>query len=294
MIHRPVLLQEVINALQLAPNDNIIDGTLGEGGHAAHILSLIAPHGILLGIDRDSGQIERANTYLAAYQERVLFVHSSFAHIADIAGQYPYTWKGIFLDLGWSQVHIEDTKRGFSFQKDEPLDMRYDRREKLTAAQIVSTYREEKLITLLQEYGDESFAKRIAKEIVNSRRHKKITGTFQLVEIIKKATPVWYHHRKIHPATKTFQALRIAVNHEYEEIEQGLEGAIDILSPGGVLVIITFHSGEDRVVKRKLQNFQKNEIGKMIPKKPVTPSFKEQQQNPRSRSAKLRIFHIKS
>lgn len=294
MIHISVLSQEVIDALALHPGDNIIDGTLGEAGHACLILSHTAPQGFLLGLDRDNEQLERAKEQLHPYQGRYTLIQESFGNLAALLREHQeltdYAWQGILLDLGWSQAQMEVAARGFTFSKDEPLDMRYNTSEKLTAAQIVSTYTEEQLVQLLFIYGQERFARRIARNIVEQRKKEHINRTFQLVDIITIATPSWYHHTRIHPATKTFQALRIAVNNEYQELEKGLMQGMEVLAPKGRLVVITFHSGEDRIVKHTFLSFQKNEKGIVLTKKPIIPSKEEIGKNFRARSAKLRIF----
>lgn len=294
MIHIPVLLREVMGALALKAGSNVIDATLGEGGHALTILERIGPTGMLLGFDRDSQQLERAKQILKDFEKQVLLVNEAFSNVKKLIEEHPdykqYSWSGILFDLGWSQAQMEKGGRGFTFLKDEPLDMRYDPKEKVSAAIIVNTYKQEAIADILRRYGEERFADRIASQLHSERKQKPITSTFQLIEIIKKTTPFWYHHRKIHYATKVFQALRIAVNNEYGQIEEGLEGGLQMICPGGRVVVISFHSGEDRIVKNTFREFQKNKRGSILTKKPIIPSLEEKRSNPRARSAKLRVF----
>jgi len=298
MVHSPVLLSEVIDFLVSAPGKHYIDATVGEGGHAKAILEKTAPSGILLGIDRDGDQIQRAKENLLAFGKRVVLRKGSFGGLKMIA--YGITknnvWNGILFDLGWSLMQKERSGRGFTFQSDEPLDMRYEAMSKeenaLTATKILNEWKENDIETMLMQYSKEHFAKAIARAIITTRRKVPIRTTLELVSIIKGATPVWYHHRRIHLAAKTFQALRIAVNREFEEIQKGLEDSIDLLSEKGRLVVISFHSGEDRMVKNMFKKFAHEGHGIIVTKKPVTPSFEERQGNPHCRSAKLRVFEF--
>jgi len=297
MVHTPVLLEEVIAMLDPQPGDCFIDATVGEGGHAEAILERISPSGVLLCIDRDNDQLERARTNLARFGDQVIFCNGSFGDIQSIVVglDNPATprWKGILMDLGWSLAQKERSGRGFTFQEDEPLDMRYDTSEHTgtqSAQEIINTWPVEKLERMLREYGQERFARNIALAIGEARKSHPLTSTFQLRAVIEQATPLWYGHRRIPPATKTFQALRIAVNQEFEELEKGLAGAMNLLSAGGKLIIISFHSGEDRIVKHALKAFAKEGMGTVLTKKPVIASPDERERNPRSRSAKMRAF----
>ncbi len=297
MIHTPVLLKEVLEILDPKPNRHFIDATIGEGGHAKSILEKTTPGGMLLGIDRDIQQIERARKELSKFQKRIIFINDSFGNLSYILeGQEEVkgiSWQGIIFDLGWSQAQIEGSGRGLSFTRNEPLDMRYGRNEKIfSAEEIVNKWRREDIEGIIRDYGEERFAKGISEGIVRSRKEKSITTTFQLADIIKKATPSWYHHRRIHAATKTFQALRIAVNDEYGQIEKGLRAACSILAKKGTIVAMSFHSGEDRVVKNCFKTFSSSGLGIIITKKPIRPSEEEIKHNPHSRSAKLRAFKV--
>lgn len=279
MNHIPVLASEVIDGLKLAPGQTIIDGTLGLGGHAALILDQIGPDGQLIGIDRDARNLELAKERLAKYGERVQYVHSSFSTMDKLDVQAD----GILLDLGFSSVHVDAPERGFSFQHDGPLDMRYDVKQELTAEAIVNGWSKDELADLLRRLGEEPQARRIANAIFDARRAKRITSTVQLADIVSAVVP---RRGKTHPATKTFQALRLAVNDELGEVERGLEATVTTLKPGGILAVITFHSLEDRLVKHWLKQRPEFEI---MTKKPIVPGRPEIVANPRSRSAKLRL-----
>ncbi|PJA02423.1 16S rRNA (cytosine(1402)-N(4))-methyltransferase [bacterium (Candidatus Gribaldobacteria) CG_4_10_14_0_2_um_filter_36_18] len=296
MTHIPVLQKEVIDYLDPKPNENFIDATIGEGGHTAAILEKNKPNGKVLGIEIDPEILEKFK-----FQDRLILVNDSYVNLKNIIEKYNFgPIKGILFDLGMSSWHLEESGRGFSFQKDEPLDMRYDeslkfkvQSSKLTAEEILNKWRGEELEKILREYGQERFAQGIAKKIIETRRIRPIKTTFQLVEIIKRATPSWYHHQRKHFATKTFQALRITVNNELENIKKGLEEALDVLGDGGRLVVISFHSLEDRIVKNFFSTFAKDYEGQerkieILTKKPIRPSLEEIKTNKRSRSAKLR------
>lgn len=287
MIHIPVLQKEVIQYLDPKPNENFVDATIGEGGHTTLILAKNRPKGKVLGIDTDPEQME--NIKHIELKDRLILVNDSYANLKEIVKKYNFkSIKGILFDLGISSWHLEESGRGFSFQREEPLDMRFNQKSRLQAKDIVNTWPEKEIGQILREYGEERFSRRIAKEIVETRKKNPIKSTFQLVELIKKSTPSWYQRKRIHFATKTFQALRIAVNNELETIKQGLEQALDILEKGGRLVAISFHSLEDRIVKNFLKEKAKQGIIKVETKKPIKPCFEEIKTNKRSRSAKLR------
>lgn len=279
MQHIPVLAAEVIEGLQLQPGQTIVDGTLGLGGHTALILERLGPSGSVIGIDRDARNLELAKARLAEFGDRVRYVHSSFSAMDTLNVQAD----GILLDLGFSSVHVDDASRGFSFQNDGPLDMRYDTNGELTAEIIVNGWSKDDLANLLRRLGEEPAAHRIAKAIFDTRRAQRITTTAQLAEIIGAVVP---RRGKAHPATKTFQALRLAVNDELGEVEKGLVAAAKVLKPGGRLAVITFHSLEDRLVKHWLKASNDFEV---MGKKPIVPGRPEILTNPRARSAKLRL-----
>ncbi|MBI3420502.1 MAG: 16S rRNA (cytosine(1402)-N(4))-methyltransferase RsmH [Candidatus Sungbacteria bacterium] len=294
MVHIPVLLEEVIEALDPKSGEDFIDATVGEGGHAEAILEKISPSGVLLCIDRDSDQLERARANLARFGERAILRNGSFSDIQSIAaGLGNGIWKGILIDLGWSSAQKERSGRGFTFQNDEPLDMRYDdgaESNTQSAKDIINAWSLEEIELILREYGQERFAGSIARAIGEARKKGPLISTFQLRAVVEGATPSWYKHRRIPPATKTFQALRIAVNQEFEELEKGLEGAVNLLPAGGKLIVISFHSGEDRIVKNALKALAKEQRGAVLTKKPIIASSEERERNPRSRSAKMRAF----
>ena len=283
--HIPVLLEETIEALAVQPGGRYIDGTLGAGGHAAAILDHSSPGGQLLGIDADPEAITVARARLEAYSSSTLLVNENFADLQAICIRYDFLpVHGILFDLGLSSLQLNSSGRGFSFQRDEPLDMRLSPNQQVTAADIVNTSSEAELAQLIKSFGEESHSHKIAHCIVQQR---PIETTLQLTQTIEQA--IGGRRGRIHPATKTFQALRIAVNREFEHLQSALEQAIDLLGFGGRLVVISYHSLDDRIVKRFMQQ-QSGEKAclRLVNKKVITPSLAEVQLNPRSRSAKLR------
>lgn len=287
-MHTPVLLKEVIGCLNPQPNENFVDCTCGFAGHSKAILEKNGPDGKVLGIEWDSDVFEEIKQQNI---ERLVLANDSYRNLKKIIEQQNFgTVSGILLDLGMSSWDIERSGRGFSFQKDEPLDMRYARemQNDLTAQTIVNEWPEGEIKKILQEYGEELFAGSIAGGIAKARESENIITTFQLVDIIKKNTPVWYSRRKIHPATKTFQALRIAVNDELANLREVLPQAIDCLTAGGRLAIVSFHPLEDAIVKKFFKEYSKSGILKSITKKSVRPLWSEITDNPRARSSRLR------
>ena len=288
MIHKPVLVKEVLEYLSPKPNENFIDCTVGEGGHAEVILEKTGLNGKVLGIDLDQNQINNCKLNLAKFKERAILVNDSYGNLKDIVEKNSFEpVNGILLDLGMSSAQLEST-RGFSFQKDQPLDMRYNNISDLTAEIIINDWQEEQIKKILEEYGEERFAKQVAKKITEERKRKRIESTFQLTDIIKKAIPAKFQNNRIHCATRTFQALRIAVNGELNNLEKVLPKIVSILEPQGRLAIISFHSLEDRLVKNFLKNKEKERNIKILTKSPITADFEELRKNSRSRSAKLR------
>ncbi|MBU0531734.1 MAG: 16S rRNA (cytosine(1402)-N(4))-methyltransferase RsmH [Candidatus Uhrbacteria bacterium] len=286
--HIPVLLEETLEYLDPKPDQDFIDGTFGLGGHAGAILARTAPKGRLLGIDKDENNLDRGLERLKGYGKRLTLAHDSFKNIKSQAydhGFYPVD--GIVLDLGFSSVHIEDASRGFSFRAEGPLDMRYDQTQALTAEQIVNEWSQEDLAKIFRQLGEERNALKIAAAIVQERQREPVATTTALAKIILSAVPNRGKHERIHPATRAFQALRIAVNHELEDLEVVLPIALDVLKPGGRLVVISFHSLEDRIVKQFFKSHQGTDL-EILTKKVVKPSREEILANPRSRSAKLR------
>lgn len=294
MIHVPVLLKEVVQYLNPRPNQNFIDCTLGGGGHAEAILENISPSGRLLGIDCNEGSLKLAEKRLERFRNRCIFVCNNFVNLTKIIRENSFiSISGVLFDLGLSSYLLEESKKGFSFRKDEYLDMRYGQlpgiSQQLTAADIVNTYPEKELIEIFKKYGEERYTRRIAQEIVQTRKKEKIDTTSKLVDVILRAIPLNYKRRRIHPATKVFQSLRIAVNNELENLKEVLPQAIKILEPKGRLIVISYHSLEDRIVKNFFRERSRENILKIITKKPVTPTREEIIANPRSRSAKMRV-----
>ena len=297
MRHQPVLKNEVLEYLKPTPGENFIDCTFGFGGHSFAILEKIKPDGKVLGIEADEKEIEILEK--GGLNERLVLVRGNFSDLRKIAQENNFSpVNGILFDLGFSSWQIEASGRGFSFQKDEPLDMRLDTRALMTAKQIVNSWPKEKLAEIFRENGEERYALRIADLIYQSRRRKEIETTSQLVEIIRKAVPFAYQRRKIprsgkpqggkHFATKTFQALRIAVNDELGNLEKALPQALELLEKGGRLAVISFQSLEDRLAKNFLREEKRKNTLKILTPKPVRPSLEEIRENPRSRSAKRR------
>ncbi len=290
MIHTAVLKKEVLELLSPSQNENFVDCTIGEGGHSTLILERNKPDGKALGIDLDPQQISASQWLEVNFKDRIILVNDSYVNLQEIVERNDFqTVNGILLDIGMSSAQLERSEKGFSFKLDQGLDMRYsDDDSYLTAEKIVNEWTEERIAGILAEYGEEKFAKKIAKNIVEQRKQGRIKTTFQLIEIIKDATPAAYWRGKIHYATRTFQALRIAANDELENLKRVLPQAISVLSPGGRLVVISFHSLEDRIVKNFFKKTAEEGIIKILTKKPVTASSQELRENPRSRSAKLR------
>ncbi len=280
--HVPVLLKEVVAWLDPKSNENFIDATFGLGGHSRALLEKNGPKGKVLAIEADRLLIENFN-------DRLILANDNFSNLAAIVARNRFgPISGILMDLGISSWHLENAKRGFSFLKDEPLDMRVGNNE-LTAEYIVNNWPETELEKVLREYGEEKFAGRIAENICRARKTKVIKTTFQLAEIIKRSVPANYENRRINPATRTFLALRIAVNQELENLEKALPQAIEILKKNGRLAVIAFNSLEDRIVKNFLKNKADEGAIEILTKKPVMASPQEIITNPRSRSAKLRV-----
>jgi 16S rRNA (cytosine1402-N4)-methyltransferase len=281
--------EEIIRFFTPQPGEDFVDCTVGLGGHAMAILERNKPDGRVLGIDFDSTILENLKRKISGtdLERRLILVCDNFANLETIAKNHGFTGvSGVLFDLGLSSWHLEASGRGFSFWRDEPLDMRYSpQKGDLTAEIIVNTWSLRDIEYVLRVYGEERFAHRIAREIVNSR---PLRTTVDLVMAIERATPAWYHRRKTHFATKTFQALRIAVNNELENLEKALPQALGILRSGGKLAVIAFHSLEDRIVKNFLKAKAKDGAVKILTKKPVRPLKEEIAQNPRARSAKLR------
>lgn len=299
-VHKSALLEEVIKYLNPKPGDQIIDATLDGGGHSMSIVEQIAPDGKVLGVEWDNELLKEFKTKIqkSKFKNNIILVNDNYVNIAKIIHEYNFRPNGILFDLGLSSWHYEKSGRGFSFKKDEPLDMRYNPNDNqkiknLTAAEIVNTYSEEELERVFKEYGEEQFSKQIARNTIFARKRKLILRTVDLVEVVSQSIPEWYRsagwRKKIHFATKTFQALRIEVNSELENIERGISSAIDVLESGGRLVVISFHGLEDKIVREIFKNKTKERVVKFVIKGTIRPSWKERKSNPRSRSAKMKI-----
>lgn len=298
MSHVPVLLKEVIHYLNPQPNENFIDATIGEAGHTMAILDKNKPNGKVLGIEINPDlfqklqRIENEDSKLNV-KERLIVVNDSYANLKEIVrNNNVQPIHGIIFDLGICSWQIESSGKGFSYQKDEPLDMRFNPNQDLTAAEIINFWEIEKIEQILREYGEERYSHRIVVALKEARKKERIVGTQQLVDLLKKTLPKNYDNRRIHFATRVFQALRIAVNKELENVEEGLKQAVQILEPKGKIIVISFHSLEDRIAKRFFKGQEKNNELQILTKKPISPSIEEIKKNPRSRSAKLRAAQI--
>lgn len=307
--HKSVLLKETVDSLNLKPGGTYVDGTLGGGGHAFEVLTRLGGKGRLIGIDQDADAIKAASERLACFQEQVTIVRDNYRNIRTVLEDLGIPQvDGIYLDLGVSSYQLDNEERGFTYRVDAPLDMRMDQRQTQTASDIVNGYEERELYRIIRDYGEDKFAKNIAKHIVAARQQSPIMTTGQLTQIIRESIPMKIQAAGGHPAKRTFQAIRIELNKELDVLRDSLDGMIDLLDDGGRLCIITFHSLEDRIVKtifRKNENpctcppdfpvcvCGKKSKGRVITRKPILPSDEEMEENPRSKSAKLRIFEKK-
>lgn len=291
--HTSVLLNESIAGLNLGANDVAIDATVGQGGHAGRISDIVGARGTVLALDADESSLARAQEKLQGAVSHLIFLHGNFRNIKEHAQRAGVSFAdAIIFDLGWHSGQLQ-SGRGFSFNEDAPLLMTLAEKPEayqVTAKDIIGNWEEDDLVTLFREMGGETFAGRIARTIVETRKKTPIVNSLQLAEIIRGAVPASFRNRRLHPATKVFQALRIAVNDELESLKTGIQGALELLAPEGRLAIITFHSLEDRIVKNAFKEAAASGLGTIITKKPIVPSRAEQKANARSRSAKLRIF----
>lgn len=307
--HKSVLLWEVIDGLAIKPNGTYVDGTLGGAGHAGVVCSKLSEEGRFIGIDQDEDAIAVSSERLSEYGEKVSIVRSNYSDMVNVVHNLGVEKvDGILLDLGVSSFQLDTEERGFSYRMDAPLDMRMDNRQELSAATVVNEYSESELFHIIRNYGEDKFAKNIAKNIVIERKKEPILTTGRLAEIVSYSIPMKIRKQGGHPAKRTFQAIRIEVNHELDVLERNISDMIDLLNPGGRFCIITFHSLEDRIVKQAFKKAQdpctcpsdfpvcvcgNKSKGRVVSRKPILPSEEEMEQNSRSKSAKLRVFeHI--
>ncbi len=284
--HIPVLLNEAIEYLNITDKAKIIDATLDGGGHTMAILERF-PEVKVLGIEFDPALFKS----LQLDNERLIKINDSYVNLKNIVKEQKFKPDGILFDLGLSSWHLESSGRGFSFRRNEILDMRFNPEiEFESAADIVNKYSEDDLREMLSSFGEEQFAENIAKNIIRARREKPIVMTEELVDVISRSVPEWYKHRKIHFATKTFQALRVKVNDELGNVRKGVQAAIDVLKPGGRLVVISFQGSEDKIVKEIFKEKAKEGIIEFVVKGTIRPSWEEQKNNPRARSAKMKVI----
>src|SRR3989344_5080742 len=292
MAHIPVLLNEAIKILEPERGRAFIDSTANGGGHTAEILKRMNNDAVLVAIDRDEETVKRLKHKFSS-DTRLKAVCGNFRGLSGLVKDFSKTYDGILFDLGISSDQLERSGRGFSFLRDEPLIMTFESTtepDRLTAARIVNSWSESDLTEIFREYGEERYAPRIAGAIVKERKRSRIMKTAELAKIILEAVPKAYQKQRIHPATRTFQALRIAVNDELGALENGLREAWSVLEIGGRLAVISFHSLEDRIVKNFFRNKKKEGLGEILTKKPIVPDMEEARQNPRSRSSKLRAL----
>ena len=305
--HKSVLLEETIDSLNIKPDGIYVDGTLGGGGHASEVCRRLGEHGRLIGIDQDQDAITAAGERLAEFGDKVTIVRSNYEQIKSVLQELGIEKvDGIYLDLGVSSYQLDTADRGFTYNEDDaPLDMRMDQRNPMTAADIVNEYDEMDLYRIIRDYGEDKFAKNIAKHIVKARQEKRIETAGELTEIIKAAIPMKMRAVGGHPSKRTFQAIRIELNHELDVLNDSIDTMIDLLNPGGRLSIITFHSLEDRIVKNRFREYEnpcicppdfpvcvcgRKSKGKVITRKPIVPTEEEIEENKRSKSSKLRVF----
>ena len=304
--HKSVLLEESIEALHIRPDGIYVDGTLGGGGHSYEICRRLSDRGRLIGIDQDAAAIAAATKRLEEFKDRVTIVRSNYCDMKKELGKLGITSvDGVILDLGVSSYQLDEAERGFTYREDAPLDMRMDQRQTLSAKEVVNDYSEMELYHIIHDYGEERFAKNIAKHIVSARKEKQLETTGELIHVIKAAIPAKARATGGHPAKRTFQAIRIEVNRELYVLDHSLGDMIDLLNDKGRICVITFHSLEDRIVKNKFRESEnpctcpkefpvcicgKKPKGRVITRKPIVPSEEELEENTRSKSSKLRVF----
>lgn len=288
--HTSVLLHEVIDFLNIQPDGQYVDATLGLGGHALAILKRLGPQGKVLGIDRDMSSLTKAKKNLYVYSRQCEFAHANFSQLKQVLADHNMQKiDGIVFDLGVSSVQLDDPERGFSIRQDGPLDMRMDQSATQSAADLVNQLTQPELAKILREWGDERYAQRVASAIITERAKSPIRTTQELARTVLKAMPKGRKWQKIHPATRTFQAIRIAVNQELEILAKTFHSAVEALKPGGRICVIAFHSLEDRIVKLTFKEMKKENKIEILTKKPLKPGEEEIASNPRARSGLLRV-----
>jgi len=289
-LHFPVLLKEVIEHLDPVPGDIILDATAGGGGHAAEILKRIMPKGRLIAVDRDPEAVERCRRHLRDFTNGAIYINDDFRNIDGILEKAgARNIDGAIFDLGMSSFQVDDGRRGFSFLKEGPLDMRFNTGQAVSASDVVNKFGKEEIADIIKQYGEERYAGLLAGAILAARKKKSIETTGELVDIITRTVGAKYGRQKIHPACRTFQALRIFVNDELTAVKEAVSKAIFHLRPGSRICVISFHSLEDRIIKRIFRDMAKVDEIAIVTKKPATPGVEEVRDNPRSRSAKLRV-----
>lgn len=289
-MHFPVLLKEVIDNLGLKPGKTVLDATAGGGGHAEEILRRITPGGRLVAIDRDPQAIDRVMKRLEAVGGEVIYAKDDFRNVDRILKEAGIEEvDGAVFDLGFSSFQVDEAEKGFSFLKEGPLDMRFDPGRGVSAREVVNRFTRDELAGIIREYGEERHARKVAEAICAARKKKRIDSTGDLASLIQDAIGGWYRKLRLHPAARTFQALRIYVNDELGAAEEGVKKALGLLSGGGRICVISFHSLEDRIIKNIFRDASRSGAARLITKKPIVPSEAETEENPRSRSAKLRV-----
>lgn len=289
--HEPVLLKEVVAGLGLRPGGTVVDCTAGAGGHTVALLEEVGLGGRVIAMDRDPEAVEDLKRSLRGFGDRLLIVCENFRHVSGVVREVGIeSVNGVLMDLGLSSTQLDQPDRGFSFRSEGKLDMRMDRRERRTLRTLLEKTPEAGIIDILKRYGEERYAKRIARAIHRSLSKATLQSTRDLAEVVYSSVPPSYRHGRIHPATRTFQAFRIVVNDELACLEEALPGALEVLAPSGRLAVLAFHSLEDRIVKKAFRSFQRDGLGSILTKKPQRPGAEEIRLNPRSRSARLRMF----
>jgi len=290
-LHEPVLKEEVLAYLEPKPGDCVLDLTAGMGGHTAALAERVRPGGCVIAVDRDAGAVEACRKRCREFGETVRCVHGNFRSVKRICTEEGIREvRAILIDCGISSAQLDDGLRGFSFQHEGPLDMRMDRQQKLRLEEFLGSVEEKELADAIYKYGEERYSRRIARSVLGDFQKGAVRNTKDLAECIQRSVPRFYARGRIHPATRTFQALRICVNDELSALEEALDGSLEVLAEGGRMAVIAFHSLEDRIIKRRFRGAAKEGLGICANRKPLRPGDEETQRNPRARSAKMRVF----